>query len=58
MDIDKKGKLIASIMVELKAANQYLNEGDTFLSLCFRTDQELLTIAKLSGINTNQATKG
>lgn len=49
----EKAKLIPVIIAHLRfmAANEgkAFDEGDTFLALCFRTDEELATIARLCG---------
>ena len=64
MTIEEKGKLIGSIIAHLKFATESINkklsgkdnleqhktfsEGDTFLSLCFKSDKELKSIAKMT----------
>ena len=59
MTIEEKGKLIQQIIIELKASRielandgtgKRLDEGDTFFSLCFKSDDELKHIAALCGI--------
>lgn len=54
MTPDEKGKLIANILSQLKfhaAENKkQFDIGSTFLSLCFKTDKELTTIAKQAGV--------
>ena len=51
MNTDEKGKLIGNICMKLKfmAENEKkgFDYGDTFLSLAFKSDSELLNIAKL-----------
>ena len=53
MSTDQKGKLIGTIISHLRFAAQQQNKafdgGDTFFALCFKTDKELLKIAKLAG---------
>lgn len=53
MTVEKKSQLIGAIIAHLKftAANQkkQFDEGDTFFSLCFKSDKELEKIAKLAG---------
>lgn len=55
MNTDTKGKLIGQIVQQLKIsafAHKDVNfcEGDTFFSLCFKSDKELMKIAKLAGV--------
>ena len=54
MDTNKKTSLISAIITHLKFASKEqqkpFNEGDTFFSLCFKTDEELEFIAKLAGV--------
>jgi hypothetical protein len=54
MDTEQKGQLISAIMATLHfIAGQQgkpFDEGDTFFALCFKSDQELLKIAKATGI--------
>jgi len=56
MTTEEKKRLIWEILCRLKLAqtwgvlNQDLDEGDTFFSLCFRSDKELITIGKAIGI--------
>lgn len=49
-----KGELIKAIMAHLRFAahsqNKPFDEGDVFLSLCFRTMPELEKIATLAGV--------
>ena len=49
-----KSKLIDKILCELKSSaivnNKYIDMSDTFFSLVFKTDKELVKIAKLCGI--------
>lgn len=56
MNSETKGKLIGTIVKELKLKALEVNdgsfcEGDTFFSLAFKTDNELIKIARLCGIN-------
>lgn len=51
-----QGEIIGQIVRELKLKALEIGdasfcEGDTFFSLAFKTDSELLKIAKLCGIN-------
>lgn len=50
---EKKASIIGQIIAQLRFAateqKKAFDEGDTFLSLCFKSDEELLTIAKLAG---------
>lgn len=52
MSTEQKGTLIWAIIAHLKVAasqqKKAFDEGDTFFALAFRTDAELLKIAKLS----------
>ena len=54
MNAKQKGELIGSIISHLrfsaKEQKKQFDEGDIFFSLCFKTDKELLNIAKLTGI--------
>jgi hypothetical protein len=54
MTIEQRSNLIAAIISHLKfqARNEKkaFDEGYTFFSLAFRTDEQLLQIAKLAGI--------
>jgi len=54
MNTKEKSKLIWSIISTLRFVAQQrkkkFDEGDTFLSLCFKSDKELLQIAKLCKI--------
>lgn len=56
MNDKEKGKLIGKIVEALRneamATNRPFDEGDMFFSLAFRTDEELMTIAKLCGVST------
>jgi len=47
MSDEQKGKLISAILLELKCSGRKYDEGDTFFSLCFKSDEELLRIASL-----------
>lgn len=51
MSTDEKGKLIGNICMKLKfmAENEKkaFDYGDTFLSLAFKSDSELMNIARL-----------
>ena len=58
MNIKLKSKLIPSIVRELKFKALELKdgsfcEGDAFFSLAFKSDNELIKIAKLCGLNSN-----
>lgn len=54
----QKGKLISDIILELKCSVRKLDEGDAFFSLCFKSDEELLKIARLArSRNTNRPAK-
>jgi hypothetical protein len=60
MNTETKSKLIGNIITELKiaafqASDHSFSDGDTFFSLIFRTDEELLNIAKLCGIKSVSA---
>lgn len=54
MTVNQKGNLIATIITHLKfhakAQKKAFNEGDTFFSLAFKSDKELIKIAKLTGV--------
>ena len=54
MDTNNKASPISAIITHLKFAakrqQKPFNEGDTFFSLCFKTDEELELIAKLAGV--------
>ncbi len=54
MTTDQKGKLIGLILTHLKfhAAEHKkpFDYGDTFISLAFKSDDELRTIARLAGV--------
>jgi hypothetical protein len=54
MEDEKKGKLISAIIAKLRfIANQQgkpFDGGDVFFSLCFKSDQELLKIAKAADV--------
>jgi hypothetical protein len=57
MNTETKGTLIGNIVKELKIAAFQSNdfsfcEGDIFFSLAFKTDAELVAIAKACGINS------
>lgn len=52
---EQRGKLIDNIVGELKiaafaASDHTFCAGDTFFSLAFKTDEELLNIAKVAGV--------
>ncbi len=53
MNATQKSQLIGSIITHLsfhaKEQKKAFDEGDTFFSLCFKDDKELLNIAKLAG---------
>jgi hypothetical protein len=53
MQIQAKAQLIGAIISHLRFAatqqKKQFNEGDIFFSLCFKSDDELEKIAKLSG---------
>lgn len=53
MKTEQKAALIGSIIAHLKFAakeqKKQFDEGDTFFSLCFKSDNELEQIAKLAG---------
>lgn len=53
MSEEQKRQVIANIIAHLKFAAHRLDrafdEGDTFFSLCFKTDAELLQIQRLAG---------
>jgi hypothetical protein len=62
LSTEQKGKLIGSICFELKNKSDQIvasgnnnhvpfDYGDTFFSLAFKTDKEILKIAKLCGVN-------
>ena len=56
MNTEAKGKLIATIVRELKfkaleVGDCSFCEGDTFFSLAFKTDDDLVSIANLCGIS-------
>ena len=54
MDVVAKRNMISNIIAHLKFHAQEhdkaFDEGDTFFSLCFKTDKELVKISKLAGI--------
>ena len=55
METEIKGKLIGAIVEALRfkaieVGDGSFCEGDTFFSLAFKTDDELLKIARLCGI--------
>lgn len=54
MTLAEKGKLISVIISHLRfhatEQKKAFNEGDTFFSLAFKTEEELKKIAKLTGI--------
>jgi len=54
MTTKEKADLISCIITQLsftaKTQKKAFDTGDTFFSLCFMTDKELLNIAKLCGI--------
>jgi hypothetical protein len=54
MTIEQKGKMIGEIISVLRHTAEQQQKpfdgGDTFLSLCFKSDEELKKIAKLAGI--------
>lgn len=54
MSIEQKGKLIGAIIAHLKFHAQEqkkaFDAGDTFFSLAFKSDDELHTIARLTGV--------
>lgn len=51
MTIDQKGKLIAELIGTLRTTariqGKAFNEGETFFALAFKSDAELLKIARL-----------
>lgn len=53
MSTEQKSQLIGAIISHLRFhASEHkkaFDEGDTFFSLCFKDDKELLKIAKLAG---------
>lgn len=53
MTIAQKGEIIRAIISHLKfharEQKKAFNEGDTFLSLAFKSDAEIRLIAKLTG---------
>lgn len=53
MNIEQKGQLIARIITHLrfhaKEQKKAFGEGDTFFALAFKSDAELIRIAKLAG---------
>lgn len=51
MSEDQKGKIISWIIGELHLSGRKFDEGDTFFSLCFKSNEELTRIARLMGIN-------
>ena len=54
MTVKERANLISTIISHLSFTAQQqqkpFDAGDTFFSLCFKTDEELLQIAKLTGI--------
>ncbi|NOY72179.1 MAG: hypothetical protein GXP14_07345 [Gammaproteobacteria bacterium] len=54
MNSKEKGNVIALIVQQLRIKAESMGrsfcEGDTFFSLCFKSDKELKQIAKLCGI--------
>ncbi len=51
MSDNEKGKLIGAIILELHLSGQDFDEGDTFFSLCFKSDDELKQIARLCKVS-------
>ena len=57
MKTNEKGLLIGQIVRELKLkamgiSDKSFCEGDTFFSLCFKSDKELEKIANLCGVQS------
>jgi hypothetical protein len=56
MNTQEKGELIGKILLELKISafqnkkEGSFSDGSTFLALAFKTDAELITIAKVARI--------
>lgn len=55
MNAEARGKLIGTIVRELKfkaleIGDDSFCEGDTFFSLAFKTEKELIKIARLCGV--------
>jgi len=54
MGTAQKAQLIGAIITHLRMAarnqKKQFDEGDTFFSLCFKSDAELQNIAKLTGV--------
>ena len=44
MNDEIKGQMIRDIIFELKMSGRDFDEGDTFFSLCFKSDKELTHI--------------
>mgnify|MGYP007121910717 CR=1 FL=1 len=42
-------RILSHVRFHAKEHNKAFDEGDTFFSLCFKTDEELKQIAKLAG---------
>lgn len=47
----EKGNLIGAIIAELRFSGRDFDEGDTFFSLCFKSDEELKHIASMAGVD-------
>lgn len=50
MSDQEKGSIISAIMGELHLSGREFDAGDTFFALCFKSDDELKTIARLAGV--------
>ncbi|KKL67744.1 hypothetical protein LCGC14_2131920 [marine sediment metagenome] len=55
MNTKQKSTLIGQIVQQLRISAQShkdysFDEGDTFFSLCFKTDSEIIKIAKIAGV--------
>lgn len=54
MSIEQKSKLIGAIIAHLRFATKEqkkaFDDGDTFLSLAFKSDAEIQRIARLAGV--------
>ena len=54
MRTEEKGKMIGAIITELHCSGNAFDEGDTFFSLCFKSDKELRHIAKCLRIGSGK----
>lgn len=50
MSDQEKGKIIGAIIAEMRFSGQEIDEGDMFFALCFKSDEDLKRIAKLTRV--------